>query len=104
VQSGDLDYYPLIDANFTTFPIAFRFENEKRAKADIGSYLFPWLEIVRMKKNSDGYMSVVSTKNLNYTTCSSDNIKDPAILGQVDGWSCIDWTGTDKQLGGKGIK
>jgi len=100
VQSSDLEYYPLMQANFTNFPIAFRFENEKRAKAEIGSYLFPWLELVRMKKNSDGYMSVVSLKNMNYTTCSRDNVKDPAILMQVDGWNCVDWTGTDNELGG----
>jgi len=86
--------------DFSNFPIAFRFENERRTKVDLGGLLFPWLELVRMNKTSDRSMIVQSIKTLNYTACTSDLISDPYILSQVNGWSCIDWKGDDNQLGG----
>jgi hypothetical protein len=100
VQLLDQSFYPTMNPNFDNFPIAFRFENEQRGPANIGKTLYPFLQYVSMKRNNDGYMSVNSTKILNYTSCNKDIIKDPSVLQQLQNWSCVDWRGENYTLGG----
>jgi hypothetical protein len=100
VQTIDQDFYPTMNANFENFPIVFRFENEKRGPANISDSLFPFLQIVRMKKNEEGYMTVNYTKTLNYSRCTEDLIKDKSVLSQMKDWSCVDWRDDNYTLGG----
>jgi hypothetical protein len=100
VQTIDQDFYPTMNANFEKFPIAFRFENEKKGPANISDSLFPFLEIVRMKRNEEGYMTVNYTKSLNYTRCTEDLIKEKSVLSQIKDWSCVDWRDDNYTLGG----
>lgn len=100
VQTMDQDFYPTMNATLENFPIAFRFENEQRGPANISNSLFPFLQLVRMKKNEEGYMTVNYTKTLNYTRCTEDLIKDKSVLTQMKDWSCVDWRDDNYTLGG----
>jgi hypothetical protein len=100
-QNNALDYYPQYTINSTTFPFAFRFENEKRVVQDLSKYLYALPQYIQQKRNHiTGSVDTISSQVLNITNCTKSLVGRQHIADNLEGWACIDLNSVNVTIGG----
>lgn len=101
LQTHDFPNYPMYTLSNSQFPIAFRFENEKKIGVNLEGFVYPALQFIKQKKNhSTNSMDTFSNVFLNYTKCNNDILKNENLTSALENWYCVDWSKDNFTLGG----
>jgi hypothetical protein len=93
VQTTDLPSYPQYKLKTNEFPVAFRFENERREILDLSTSLYPYIQYIQQKKNhTTGNMVTYNTTVLNTTACDESKLNSTNLANVLNGWYCIDFS------------
>jgi hypothetical protein len=101
IQTTDLSYYPQYQVQTPKFPIAFRFENEKRQIADLGAYMFPYLQYIKLVHNdTTGNYDTASSTVVDTVPCTEDVLQSGTLANTLKGWNCVDFSKFNYTIGG----